>query len=103
MTLIFLKILALGLLELLPIILFLLSVITILGIIIGKWEKWDKIDALYFAFITATTVGYGDIRPNSKGAKLFSLLIAITGIILTGIIVAISLHAVEASFLAKKG
>ncbi len=103
MTLTFLKILSFGLLELLPIILFLLIMITIMGLLIGKKGKWQLIDSLYFAFITATTVGYGDLRPSTKSSKLLSILISITGIILTGIIVAVSLYAVEDAFIAKKG
>ena len=102
MTLTFLKVLALGLLELLPIIVFLIILIAVMGLKIGKWEKWDLSDSLYFAFITATTVGYGDLRPGQKGSKFLSIIIALAGIILTGIIVAVSLYAVDAAFTAKK-
>ena len=31
-------------------------------------------DACYFTIVTITTVGYGDIVPNSSGAKLFSII-----------------------------
>ena len=102
MTINFLKVLALGLIELSPIIIFLLGVISILGVFLGKKEKWDITDSLYFAFVTATTVGYGDLRPSHKLSKIISIVISLTGIILTGIIVAISLFAVEASFLEIK-
>jgi hypothetical protein len=36
-------------------------VIICLALWIGKQEKWGKGDSIYFGFITATTVGYGDI------------------------------------------
>ena len=98
MTLIFIKVFFKGLLALAPIILFLLAIIVVLGSIIGKKENWTKIDALYFAFITATTVGYGDLRPSKNVSKILSIIIAITGLILTGLIVAIALHAVEFSY-----
>ena len=36
-------------------------------------------DALYWAVVTLSTVGYGDIVPTSKAGKLFALLIILSG------------------------
>ncbi|MGB0371180.1 MAG: potassium channel family protein [Opitutales bacterium] len=75
-----------------PIFLVLLVSIVILGLFAGKIENWNKTDALYWAFITATTVGYGDHRPIKKRSKLISVLIAFLGIIFTGFIVAVTVN-----------
>ena len=86
-----------GVLTLSPILLVLTATIVTIGIAIGRLEKWSKIDSVYFAFITATTVGYGDFRPRRSISKVAAIVIALIGLILTGIIVAIALFALESS------
>ncbi len=81
-----------------PLLLFFVCVIVVLGQIVGKIEKWRKFDAFYWSFVTATTVGYGDLRPEGKGAKCLSIIIAFTGLIFTGIIIAIALESVSLTF-----
>lgn len=76
----------------LPIILFLSLFIILLGQVVGYLENWSKFDSLYWSLITATTVGYGDFRPLKKVSKLISTIIAIVGMILTGIIIAVALN-----------
>ncbi len=49
--------------------------------------------ALYWSFITVTTVGYGNIRPASRGGRLVSVIIAVCGLVLFGIVVAIVVQA----------
>lgn len=44
------------------------------------------IDALYFCVVTMTTVGYGDLVPNSTLAKLLACLFVFTGVALVGMI-----------------
>ncbi|NOZ54679.1 MAG: two pore domain potassium channel family protein [Gammaproteobacteria bacterium] len=75
-----------------PLLLFLSLVIIVLGQIVCRVEKWEKFDGLYWSFITATTVGYGDIRPMKKVSKTLSVLIALIGMMFTGIIIAITLN-----------
>jgi len=53
---------------------------------------------LYWAFITVTTVGYGDIRPVARLSMILSVLIALTGIIFTGVIVALAINAATIAF-----
>tara|TARA_R110002050_G_scaffold204327_2_gene339694 strand:- start:2497 stop:3183 length:687 start_codon:yes stop_codon:yes gene_type:complete len=36
-------------------------------------------NSIYYAFVTLTTLGYGDMLPLTSAAKAFSVLIAITG------------------------
>jgi voltage-gated potassium channel len=81
-----------------PILIFLLFLIVLIGIRIGRLEGWPLSDALYHAFINATTVGYGDFRPRARRSKLLAVVLAFVGLIFTGMIVAIAIHAAENAF-----
>jgi len=74
----------------------------VLGQIVGRRESWSKFDSLYWSFITATTVGYGDIRPLQKLSKTLAVIIALLGLILTGIVVALALNAATTAFKENK-
>jgi len=65
-----------------------------LGQLVSKFEKWSKFEGLYWCLITATIVGYGDIRPLHRSSRMLAVVIALTGLILTGIIIAIAIHTV---------
>ena len=64
-----------------------------LGLIAGgamffrQVEDLSWIDSLYFTVITLTTVGYGDISPQTTAGKLFTVLYLLIGI---GILVALA-------------
>lgn len=81
-----------------PLLLFLAALIALIGLHIGKREGWSRSDAIYYAFITASTVGYGDFRPRHKGSKFWALVIAGIGLLLTGLVVAIGVHAASLAF-----
>lgn len=81
------------LLEFGPLISTMIALISVLAIIIGRQEKWSLTDSLYYGFITGSTVGYGDFRPTTKKSKLLAVFIAMLGLILTGIIVALAVEA----------
>ncbi len=87
-----------GLVYVGPLLFFLGLFITFLGQIVGRHESWNRFDAMYWAFITATTVGYGDIRPMSRLSKSLSVIIALIGMIFTGIMVALAVNAVTFAF-----
>lgn len=97
-TLSFLRIFLSDILYASPILGFLLLLIALVGHLIGRLEGWSLFDSLYHAFINATTVGYGDFRPSKKGSKALAILLAFVGLIFTGMIVAIALHAANAAF-----
>ena len=75
-----------------PLLAFLSLIIIILGQIVCSIEKWGRFDGLYWSFITATTVGYGDIRPLKKLSKILSVVIALVGLMFTGIVIAVTLN-----------
>ena len=76
-----------------PTILLAILIIALLGQIAGHFEKWDAMPTLYWSFITATTVGYGDIRPTSRMGRILAVIIAFNGLILFGVIVSIAVTA----------
>ncbi len=76
-----------------PIWLLFVLLIVVLGQIAGRLENWPPLSALYGSFVTATTVGYGDIRPASRGARVLVVPIALRGLVLFGVIVAIAVQA----------
>ncbi len=54
-------------------------------------------EAVYFSFITGLTVGYGDIVVKTPLARLLAVFLALIGIIITGLMVAAAVRAVEES------
>ncbi len=97
-TIQFINTFGIGLFYAAPILLFLIVLIVVLGQMIGRREGWSRIDALYYSFITATTVGYGDFHPKKSFGKFVAIGIALTGLLLTGIIVAIGVKAGQMAF-----
>ncbi|XVE96660.1 hypothetical protein REPUB_Repub02eG0241800 [Reevesia pubescens] len=67
-----------------------LGVGTICFYIIRNQIKGDKtngiLDAVYFCVVTMTTVGYGDLVPNSDLAKLLACAFVFTGMALIGLV-----------------
>ena len=72
-------------------------VIVVAGVAIARFDGVPLENAIYFAFITAFTVGFGDVTPRSRGARVVSVILAFVGLILVGILVAVAVHALEAA------
>lgn len=62
--------------------------------VISFVEGMSLVKAIYFTFITALAVGYGDITPSTLAGKLVSVFIGILGIVFFGIIIGISTRAI---------
>jgi ion channel len=97
LTVTFLKQFCIGLWLTLPLLLSLALAVTLLGLAVGRQEGWSRFDSFYWSFITATTVGYGDVRPVKRRSKVVAIIIAFLGLTLSGIVIAV---AVEAATLA---
>ena len=66
-----------------------------LGLLIGLVEGWSVGDSIYFTFITALTIGYGDIASRQALARALAIGIGVSGLLLTGVIAAIAVHAMR--------
>jgi hypothetical protein len=70
--------------------------ISLLGLIIaGLEEELSLSSGLYFAWVTGTMVGYGDITPTVGMTRFLAIIVAIMGIMFTGIVVAIAISAAK--------
>jgi voltage-gated potassium channel len=76
----------------------LMSIIAALAIVVGWIEGWSVGDSLYYGFITATTVGYGDLHPTGGIGKFVAVVLALVGLILTGIIVGLAVEAASFTY-----
>ena len=63
------------------------------GVAISFFEKIPLGDAIYFAFITGSTIGYGDISPVTPWGRVVSVGIGMSGILFTGLYVAVATRA----------
>ena len=99
----FIEIYARGLFYLWPIFAVLVVLIAALGLRIGALEGWEPQDAVYFALLTATTINFGVMHPTRRRSKWLVLVIALTGVLLTGLIVSIGLEAVAHAFRESRG
>lgn len=82
----------------LPLFLGLGVIIAIVAIAAGRREGWSNSDSLYYGFITATTVGYGDMTPTTGLGKIYAIILAVIGLVFTGIMVAVAVEAAGAVF-----
>jgi hypothetical protein len=57
-----------------------LAVIAVATIFYRVVEGWPWIDAAFFATVTISTVGYGDVTPATVAGKLFTMVYIVVGI-----------------------
>jgi len=102
LTVTFLKEFCIGLWLTLPLLVSLALAITLLGQAVGRLEGWSRFDSFYWSFITATTVGYGDVRPLRRKSKVVAILVAFLGLTLSGIVVAVAVQAATVALRAYR-
>ena len=77
------------------VILALIALVVVGAAAVTLVEKMPFADALYFAFVTGLTIGYGDIVMHTPVGRLIALLIGLIGILFTGLMVAVLVHAIR--------
>ena len=71
------------------------GIIVIGGFLLARFDNLAFHDGMYLAFITAFTVGFGDLSPKSHGARVVAIGLAFTCLLLLGILVAVAVHALD--------
>jgi len=97
-TLHFLRVFFMDLFHAAPLLIFFIVLISFIGYLIGKKEGWSIWDSLYHAFINATTVGYGDLRPTGKTSRILAIVLAFVGIVFAGMVVAMAIHSADYAY-----
>jgi hypothetical protein len=67
------------------------------GLLIGYVEGWRVSDTVYFTFISGFTIGYGDLSPRNSVSRFLAVVIGLAGIVLTGLVAAVSVQALHAA------
>ena len=83
----------------------LFALIVINGWAISYVEKLPFGDALYFAFITGLTIGYGDIVVKTPVGRILAVLIGFIGVLFSGLVIAVAVRALRETVeeLEKRG
>lgn len=68
-----------------------------LGGMVGVIERWAPGETIYYTFITGLTIGYGDMVPREAWARVLAVAIGFCGILMTALIAAIAVHAMQAA------
>ncbi len=75
------------------VLLSLLLVLLGFALITAEVDNISLTEALYLVCITALTVGFGDITPSSGTTRAIMVLAGCVGVILVGLVVAVSTRA----------
>ena len=102
-SIIFIRVFIQSVCDLWPIGMCFAVTISCLGWLVGRLEGLSLLDGLYFAWITGTTVGYGDIVPSHPISQGFCVLIAIIGVLFTGTLAAIAVNSLKITFQLENG
>ena len=78
-----------------PVLSALLLTTVALGLAIGVLEGWGVADALYFTFVSGLTIGYGDLVPGGLLTRVMAVGISICGILLTALVAALAVRALN--------
>jgi len=80
-----------------PVLSGLLAIIAGIGATIGVIEGWGIWRGIYFGFITALTIGYGDHVPTRASTQLLAVVAGFAGITMTALLAAVAVYAFRAS------
>jgi hypothetical protein len=78
-----------------PVLSGLLAIIVGVGLLVGWMEGWSLWQGIYFAFVTALTVGYGDLSPTRHLTQALAILLGFTGVTMTALLAGLAVRALQ--------
>lgn len=78
-----------------PVLSALMAIIAAAGLFTGLVEGWSPWRGLYFGFITALTIGYGDLVPTHRLTQAIAVLTGFTGILVTALLAGVAVRAFQ--------
>ena len=60
-------------------------------------------ESIYFVLVTALTIGYGDITPETPLGRIVSITAGVIGLLMTGIVIASAVRALTMAMQEKVG
>ena len=66
-------------------------------------EGWRWVDSLYFTMVTLTTIGYGDLTPQTDAGKLFTVFYILVGLGILGSFIALIAEQQGTGFFNQAG
>lgn len=83
--------------------LFLLITYMMFGaVVFSIWEGWNFFDALYFVFISMSTIGFGDLVPQHPKRMIGTFAYLLFGLALTSMCINVVQEKIHATFLRAK-
>jgi hypothetical protein len=76
-----------------PVLSGLLAIIVGAGFLIGWMEGWSLWQGVYFAFVTALGIGYGDFSPTRHLTQALAILLGVTGIAMAALLAGLAVRA----------
>ena len=68
-------------------------ILLVLSALFSLVEDLRFFEGLYFTFVTALTIGYGDIVPHQPLGKILAILMGFVGGITMGFFIALAIHS----------
>lgn len=67
-----------------------LLVVYIISVLFYRYQEgWNYLDCAYFVTMTITTIGYGDLVPRTDISKIYTIVLAFSGISIAFYIISI--------------
>ena len=76
-----------------PVLSGLVVIVVGVGILVGWMEGWGLWKGIYFAFITALTIGYGDLAPTRHLTQALAVMLGFTGVTMTALLAGVAVRA----------
>lgn len=78
-----------------PVLFAFILLIAGVGMLIARLEGWTLTSGIYFGFVTALTIGYGDLAPQLPISRVLAVMLGFVGILMTGLFAAVGVFAMQ--------